>query len=565
MRSHCSAPRSVVVPDGVRGSAAGAVLLLLGLPRAKRLVVATGLVLRPTGALHRSAPGSCVVTGRVTGGDFPGGYEAWQAANPGEPLDVFVADWGATWTPDPSPVAPGPSAGAGFPDQAGDVLLDELAGALSRYVVLPTTYARDAVTLWITATHVLPAFDHAPRLVVNSPEKRCGKSRLLDIIEATAHEALVTVNATSAAIFRRIGDGHPPTLLIDEADSIFGTKKAAEANEDLRALVNAGHQRNRPALRCVGPQQTPTEFATFAMVALAGIGTSMPDTITDRAVNITMRRRAPGEHISAFRHRRDATPLHALRDRLQRWAAEVAQVLETADPPMPVEDRAADTWAPLVAVADAAGGTWPARARTAAVAMVKAADGDQAEVSLGVRLLADCRDVFTDPENGAAELASEELVRRLREVAEAPWSAFELDQRGLARRLRGYGVRPDRLRPGGGSQVRGYRVQDFADAFSRYLLDDAAPNASRTVTPSFLQVIPVTDNCSVTDATVTDAGTVTGAQAADLLEHRSCDGVTDGDATAAANGAGPPFPRRDEFDEALAVLAAPGLLPGGAA
>lgn len=60
-------------------------------------------------------------------------------------------------------------------------------------------------------------------------------------------------------------------MLIEEADSIFGTKKAAEQHEDLRALVNVGHQRNRPALRCVDPQQTPTEFETLAMVVLAGI------------------------------------------------------------------------------------------------------------------------------------------------------------------------------------------------------------------------------------------------------------------------------------------------------
>src|SRR5437763_16998189 len=113
------------------------------------------------------------------------------------------------------------------------------------------------------------------------------KSRLLDVIEATSHDPLMTVNASTAAVYRRIGDGTPPTLLIDEADALWGTKKTAEQNEDLRALVNAGHQRGRPALRCVGPQQTPTEFATFAMVALAGIG-NFPDTITDRAVNVTM-------------------------------------------------------------------------------------------------------------------------------------------------------------------------------------------------------------------------------------------------------------------------------------
>ena len=68
-------------------------------------------------------------------------------------------------------------------------------------------------------------------------------------------------------------------MIFDEADAIFGTKKAAEQHKDLRALLNAGYQRNRPALRCVN--QIPSEFPTFAMAALAGIGNCFPDTVTD--------------------------------------------------------------------------------------------------------------------------------------------------------------------------------------------------------------------------------------------------------------------------------------------
>jgi len=37
---------------------------------------------------------------------------------------------------------------------------------------------------------------------------------------------------------------NPPTILLDEADTVFGPK--AGENEDLRGLLNAGHQRNRP-------------------------------------------------------------------------------------------------------------------------------------------------------------------------------------------------------------------------------------------------------------------------------------------------------------------------------
>ncbi|MGF1663347.1 MAG: hypothetical protein ACFCVG_12935, partial [Kineosporiaceae bacterium] len=166
----------------------------------------------------------------------------------------------------------------------GGALLDDVRDALTRYVVLPTEEATDAVVLWVAATHVVPAWAHAPRLVIRAPEKRCGKSRLLDIVEALCHAPLVTVNATPAAVYRSIGSGDPPTLLIDEADTIFGPK-AGDSNEDLRGLLNAGHQRGRPALRWDANANRVDRIPTFAMAALAGIG-AMPDTIEDRAVVI---------------------------------------------------------------------------------------------------------------------------------------------------------------------------------------------------------------------------------------------------------------------------------------
>jgi|GEM_PF-6427076 len=84
----------------------------------------------------------------------------------------------------------------------GAALLDDVRGALTRFVILPSDATTDAVVLWIAATHAQPAWAHAPRLVIRAPEKRCGKSRLLDVIEATYHDPLITVNASPAAVYR---------------------------------------------------------------------------------------------------------------------------------------------------------------------------------------------------------------------------------------------------------------------------------------------------------------------------------------------------------------------------
>jgi len=132
------------------------------------------------------------------------------------------------------------------------------------------------------------------------------------------------------------------------------------------------------------------------MAALAGIG-AMPDTIEDRAIVIRMRRRAPGESVAPYRTRRDGPALDNLRNRLNQWVRAHLDHLGTATPEMPVEDRAADTWEPLLAIADLAGGPWPDLARDACVTLTETRDAN-AQTTLQTRLLTDCRAAFGDSE-----------------------------------------------------------------------------------------------------------------------------------------------------------------------
>lgn len=344
----------------------------------------------------------------------------------------------------------------------GAALLDKLRAALTRYVILPSPQAADAVTLWIAATHAQPAWAHAPRLVIRAPEKRCGKSRLLDVVEATCYEPLITINSSPAAVYRSITDD-PPTLLVDEADTIFGPK--ADGNEDLRGLLNAGHQRNRPAMRYDATRNQVESIPTFCMAALAGIG-AMPDTIEDRAVVVRMRRRAPGETVAPFRHRRDRPPLRALAAAINQWLRADLSILEAAEPPMPVEDRAADTWEPLVAVADHAGAHWPERARAAVLALTAEADENTA-TSARLRLLMACRTAFgTD-----TALPTAVLLERLKADPESEWCEYGpngLTPMKLGAMLREYDIRSSNIRFPNGTQAKGYHRADFLDAWARY-------------------------------------------------------------------------------------------------
>nr|WTB32258.1 DUF3631 domain-containing protein [Streptomyces sp. NBC_00830] len=369
----------------------------------------------------------------------------------------------------PAPEAiPGPEPIADPEPTAGSALLDELRSQIAKFVILPSAEALDAVTLWVAATHLQPAWQHAPRLAVVGPAKRCGKSRLLDVLTETVHEPMITINTTPAAIFRSITE-EPPTLLVDEADTIFGTPKQAEKNEEMRGLLNAGHQRNRYVTRVVGNDHTPHRFATFAMAALAGIG-DLPDTVMDRAVVVRMRRRAEGERVKPFRSRRDIPALHELRDRIAEWAKPQMDVAAEREPDMPVEDRAADTWEPLVIVADLAAGPWPRLARTACGRMVATEVEVEEDQPGGARILADIRRAFA-AQREPDSLTTEDILRLLRQDPESPWAEWGRDgltSRHLGDLLREFGIKPGNVRLADGTQRKGYTRNKFLDAWRRY-------------------------------------------------------------------------------------------------
>ncbi|GAA0613089.1 DUF3631 domain-containing protein [Kribbella sandramycini] len=395
----------------------------------------------------------------------------------------------------------------------GAELLDDVARTITRYVILPSTSALTAVVLWIAATHAVPAWNCAPRLVIRAPEKRCGKSRLLDMIEGMCHRPLMTTNASPSAVYRSISKkpSDPPTLLIDEADTIFGAK--AGDNEDLRGLLNAGHQRGRHTIRYSAARDDVDHLQTFAMAALAGIGV-MPDTIEDRAAVIRMRRRAPGESVQPYRVRRDGPDLDVLRDELNRWLKAHMDELTEATPDMPVEDRAADTWEPMVAVADLAGGQWPRAARKAAVALTSDRDaGDEA--SLHTRLLSDCRTAFQD----ADALPTAELLVRLKGDSEAPWATYGvngLSAMKLGNLLRDFEIRSSNIRFTTG-QAKGYTRSDFADAWSRY-----CPQPTTAPGEEGVPAVPGV-RAQVTPGTASPSGTAQAVPTPQAVPGLTCD------------------------------------------
>jgi Protein of unknown function (DUF3631) len=402
----------------------------------------------------------------------------------------------------------------------GAALLDALSRTIRDYVILADVQA-DVIALWSVHTHVHDAGDVSPKLVLKSAQKRSGKSRLAEVLERTVARPLLVSGIKPAALLRII-ELHAPTLLLDEMDAAM--KQDHEMAEALRGIINSGF--NRAGARYImnvpteGGGFEPHQFSTWAAQLLSGIG-DLPDTVRDRSIEIDMVRKRSDEKVKRLR-RRDGDDLHVLGRKSARWAQDNLRNLREALPTVPsgLSDRSADAWEPLFAIADLAGGDWPQRARKAALEL--SGEHIVEDDNVGTTLLADVRAIFGDCHPGS-QITSERIVEALVAIEGHPWAEFgsarkPITKNGLARLLKPYKIRPGTIRIGS-ETAKGYKLAQFADAFSRYL--PVPPN--QIVTPSqdnelgsFCPSRTVASNGNVTDENVQNASVSGG-----------CDVVTD--------------------------------------
>ena len=358
-------------------------------------------------------------------------------------------------------------------------VLDSICEFLRRHVVFASLSQPIVIALWIAHTWILDASDCTPYLHVSSPEKRSGKTKLLDCLELIAAKIWRAISPSEAVLYRKI-EIDQPTLLLDEVDTVFSGGNKDERKEPLRALLNAGFERKAKVPRCIGQGSNyhVQEFSVFCAKAFAGIG-KLPDTIADRCIPIRLNRRSREEKIERFRKRDAEVATFSIRENLAAWAQEDGQAerLRTARPEIPneLDDRQADICEPLLAIADHAGGSWPQRCREALVALYAIDDED--EESLRVKLLSDIREAFEAAK--ADRLGTEQLLGLLvARESDAPWADWwehhlsngntRRPAAKLARLLKPFGIRSRGIRLGDSSTPRGYLRQDFEEAWKRY-------------------------------------------------------------------------------------------------
>ena len=347
-------------------------------------------------------------------------------------------------------------------------LLDDVATFYRRFVVLTPNQA-DFLALVTAHTHAIDAAETTPYTNIYSAEPESGKTRLGEVASLLVARPLSTGSISPAALARSIDSGG--TLILDEVDTVFkkGNRGASENAELLRGVLDSGWRRGGQYTRMVGQgaNMAPHSFSTFGPKMLIGIGT-LPGTLGSRSVGLELKRRKKNEPIERFRFRKVRPEAEAIRTQLEAWASAHIEELRDAEPSVPEElsDRMADSWEPLLAIADLAGGDWPKRARDAARAL--SAGQAREDDSIGVRLLGDIRTAFDEAH--ADRLFTADMLRYLNEIEESPWGGFGdngITGRELARHLKRYGISPKQVRIEEISQ-KGYEKEWFLDAWTRY-------------------------------------------------------------------------------------------------
>jgi putative DNA primase/helicase len=119
-----------------------------------------------------------------------------------------------------------------------------------------------------------------------------------------------------------------------------------------------------------------------------------------------------------------------------------------------------------------AGGSWPDRGRHAALKL-SGVEGESQ--SIGVELLSDIKEAFT--QRRIDKISTVDLISALCDDDESPWSTYNrgkpITPRQVSRRLHEYDIKSKTVRIGYATP-KGFEIEQFNDAFSRYLGDLSA-------------------------------------------------------------------------------------------
>ena len=350
----------------------------------------------------------------------------------------------------------------------GADLIVELESVFKRYVILPE-YAETALSLWTLASYLPYKADgkikYAPRVMIISPTRGCGKSVLLSLLSCVCERPLTTGNISSAALYRIIESNKPLTPLIDEYDS------HAKGSADMANILNNGFMRGYPVIKCSDNKGfSPEIFDCFTPVAVAGISKrSFEPTTIDRSIIIQMRRKRIHEHIESMP---DEDIFSELRQKCAKFIQDFDPgIIKDIKYNIALHNRRLDVWGMLLGIAKSISEDYYNKALKAAIHLSKENDDDMDSADISVQLLSHIRELFMT--TNKEKLTSEDICNGLKEREDWPWAEMGYRETAitptkLSALLRDFKIKPHNIRTLD-SVKKGYIKTDFLRAWESYL------------------------------------------------------------------------------------------------
>jgi len=359
---------------------------------------------------------------------------------------------------------------------------------LTRFIVLPKESDYFLITLWIAHTYFTDILTTTPRLGFLSPEYGCGKSRCLEVIHSLSFESVSLDYTTRAFLMRKTDQirqkhNRPPTLLIDEVDTVWNGSKNSDASEALRAIVNSGYRQGatygvvEEVTRIVEgktvKKREPVDFEVFAPLAYAGKGDRAPQSVKSRSIEIRLQKRTSSETIEDFQTRPVKLEAEELKEWLGNWADNERQWLawENVELPIYMIDRDRELLLPLYAVAQRAG--WGEEFLQVADTFHNQKENE--EIPNERKILSDCLEVF-HYQGSSDRITSKELIKGLNALEEGDYKHWNRERgitnKTLSKTLRLYGIESQDIRFGE-KVIKGYYRQPFEVAVARYIQEES--------------------------------------------------------------------------------------------
>lgn len=235
----------------------------------------------------------------------------------------------------------------------GPKLYEKIHNLLSQHIIFKAAWQIVLVVIWIIGTYLHRCFPLYPYLWVQSPAKRCGKTRLLELLSALAFNSDGIQMAPTEAVLYRLPTIRAGTLCWDEAENLHNHKEKGERLE----ILNSAYRKGARVARCEGENHQVNFYEVFRPIALAGIS-SLPDTVADRALKIELIRKRKDEKVKRLQIDHLQPELQSLRDGLHIFALERAPIIleaysEFRDDVIPegVDDRLRDALEILFSIA----------------------------------------------------------------------------------------------------------------------------------------------------------------------------------------------------------------------